>query len=156
MIEIERKFLVTSETFKQEARTSIRIVQAFLNTDPERTVRIRTKGDKGYITVKGIGNESGTSRFEWEKEIPVAEAESLLPLCEPGTIAKIRHEILVGKHLFEVDEFLERHAGLIIAEVELQSEDEKFKKPYWLGTEVTGNPKYYNSYLSKNDIATDN
>ena len=156
MIEIERKFLVTSDAFKQEAHKSTRIVQAFLNTNPERTVRIRIKGDKGYITVKGIGNESGTSRFEWEKEITIAEAESLLPLCEPGTITKIRYEIPIGDHLFEVDEFLDNHAGLIIAEVELQSEDEKFKKPYWLGTEVTGNPKYYNSYLSKNDIAADN
>jgi len=149
MIEIERKFLVTSDTFKKEATKSTRITQAFLNTDPERTVRIRIKGDKGFITIKGIGNASGTSRFEWEKEIPLIEAESLLLLSEPGEISKIRYEIPIGDHIFEVDEFFGKHQGLIIAEVELQSENDAYKSPKWLGKEVTGNPKYYNSYLSK-------
>ncbi len=149
MIEIERKFLVQSHVYKQEATKNTQIIQAFLNTAPERTVRIRIKGDRGFITVKGIGNNSGTSRFEWEKEITLAEAESLLPLCEPGIISKIRYEVPVGNHLFEVDEFQDLHAGLVVAEVELESENQFFEKPVWLGEEVTGDSRYYNSYLSK-------
>ncbi len=149
MIEIERKFLVTSENFKKEAQKSTRIVQGFLNTDPERTVRIRIKGDQGFITVKGIGNESGTSRFEWEKPISINDAEQLLPLCVPGMIEKIRYEIQSGRHIIEVDEFFGQNQGLIVAEIELSKENESFLKPDWLGKEVTGDPKYYNAQLSK-------
>ena len=150
MIEIERKFLVLSEDFKKEAFISTRIIQGFLNTDPLRTVRVRLKGEKGFITVKGISNESGTSRLEWEKEISEEEAKSLLAICETGVIEKIRYEITNGIHIFEVDEFLADNKGLVIAEIELSSENEAFEKPVWLGKEVTGIIKYYNSLLSQN------
>ena len=123
--------------------------KSLLNTDKERTVRVRLKGDKGFITVKGKSNNSGLSRFEWEKEISKTDAESLLKLCEKGIIEKIRYEIKVEQHIFEVDEFSGDNEGLIIAEVELNSEDETFIKPDWLGEEVTGQIKYYNSQLSK-------
>jgi adenylate cyclase len=149
MIEIERKFLVTSLHFKQEAFKKARIIQGFLNTHKERTVRVRLKGDTGFITVKGQSNTKGLSRFEWEKEISKDEAEALLKLCEPGVIDKIRYEIKVGKHTFEVDEFYGDNKGLIIAEIELETENETFLKPHWIGEEVTGNIKYYNSQLSK-------
>ena len=154
MIEIERKFLVKSEAFKTDAVQKERIVQGFLNTDPLRTVRVRIKGDRGYITVKGKGNQNGTTRFEWEKEISVKEAEALMNLSEPGVIDKMRYFIEVGKHIFEVDEFFGDNSGLIIAEVELEHEDEDFLKPQWLGDEVTSDIKYYNSQLSKNPFKT--
>ena len=149
MQEIERKFLVKSNDFKNEAICNTRIVQGFLNTHPERTVRVRIKGDKGFITVKGISNKSGTTRFEWEKEIRINEAEQLLKICESGTIDKIRYEVKKGSHVFEVDEFFGENEGLIVAEVELNDENEQFDKPDWLGEEVTGQLKYYNSQLSK-------
>jgi len=148
-LEIERKFLVNSQEFIDQATTKFVIKQGFLTKDPKRTVRIRVKNDQGFITVKGASNDSGTSRFEWEKEISAAEAESLLKLCLSGMIAKIRYEIPVGKHLFEVDIFQEENEGLILAEVELQNENEVFEKPDWLGKEVTGDNKYYNSQLSQ-------
>lgn len=154
MIEIERKFLVTSQAFKEAARSSIRIVQGFLNTHPDRTVRVRIKGDKGFLTVKGKSNEEGTSRFEWEREIAVDEAEALLPLCEEGVIDKTRFEVKSGNHIFEVDVFAGANQGLIVAEVELQSEKEAFHSPSWLGAEVTGKIKYYNSQLSKQPYNT--
>ncbi len=150
MIEIERKFLVKSDVFKALARSKTRIVQGFLNTDPYRTVRIRLAGEKGFITVKGISNFAGTARFEWEREITVKEAEALLLLCEKGVLEKYRYEIPAGAHVFEVDEFLRENEGLIVAEVELESENELFNKPDWLGTEVTGEIAYYNSQLSQN------
>ena len=148
MKEIERKFLVTSTDFISESSFSNRIVQGYLNSHPERTVRIRIKGNKGFITIKGKGNESGTTRFEWEKEIPVAEAEQLLSLCEKGVIDKIRYEIPLGKHIYEVDVFNGENNGLIIAEIELKNENDTFEKPNWLGKEVTGDNRYYNAYLS--------
>ncbi len=149
MIEIERKFLVTSDAYKDKAFKKTRITQGFLNTDKARTVRVRLDGDQGFITVKGISNESGLSRFEWEKEILKPVAESLLLLCEKGIIEKIRYEVKVEQHIFEVDEFAGDNKGLIIAEIELEYEDETFTKPDWLGEEVTGQIKYYNSQLSK-------
>ena len=149
MIEIERKFLVTSNAYKEESFKSTRIIQGFLNTDEERTVRVRLKGEKGFLTVKGKSTNDGLSRFEWEKEISKSEAESLLLLCEKGIIDKIRYEVKVGNHIFEVDEFSGDNDGLIVAEVELNSENEAFEKPDWLGKEVTGQIKYYNSQLSK-------
>jgi len=154
MVEIERKFLVLSEAFKDQAFTSSRIVQGFLNTHPNRTVRVRIKGDQGFLTVKGISNKAGTIRTEWEKGIDVSEAESLLNLCEEGIIEKIRFEVKVGKHIFEVDEFFGNNQGLIIAEIELNAENESFEKPNWLGKEVTGDVKYYNSQLSKQPYNT--
>ncbi|WP_405247792.1 CYTH domain-containing protein [Cellulophaga sp. Asnod2-G02] len=149
MVEIERKFLVLSDAYKGEASAKIRIVQGFLNTDPERTVRVRIKGEQGFLTIKGKGNDTGVSRFEWEKEITISEAEALLKIAEPGGIEKFRYEVLVGNHTFEVDEFFGENEGLIVAEVELKSENEAFKKPVWLGEEVSGITKYYNSQLSK-------
>ena len=154
MIEIERKFLVTSEAYKKDAFKSTRITQGFLNTDKKRTVRIRIKENQGFLTIKGKSNDSGLSRFEWEKEIPIREAESLLQLCKKGIIDKIRYEIKVGQHIFEVDEFLGENQGLTIAEVELTDENETFTKPNWLGEEVTGQIKYYNSQLSKQPFNT--
>lgn len=150
MIEIERKFLVVSGDYKKESQIKNRIVQGFLNTDPIRTVRIRIKGDQGFLTIKGKGNEKGTTRFEWERQIPVHEAEALFKLAEPGSIDKMRYEIQVGEHLWEVDEFFGENEGLVVAEIELKHEDECFERPSWLGAEVTGQPKYYNAQLSKN------
>jgi len=154
LIEIERKFLVKSDAFKKEASSQTRIVQGFLNRHPERTVRVRIKADSGYLTIKGKSNESGTSRFEWEKQIGVKEAEALLDLCEKGILEKTRYEIPVGKHVYEVDEFHGENEGLVVAEVELNSEDEVFEKPDWLEKEVTGDIKYYNSQLSKKPYET--
>lgn len=148
-IEIERKFLVTSNAFKEEALHSYTIKQGFLNSHEERTVRIRLKKDKGYLTIKGKSSDDGLSRFEWENKIPKHEAEQLLSLCEEGIINKVRYEVKLGKHTFEVDEFFGENEGLILAEVELNSENETFEKPHWLGKEVTGDIKYYNSQLSK-------
>jgi len=149
MIEIERKFLVKSDAFKNEACQKFRIIQGFLNRDPERTVRVRLKDDKGILTVKGLSSNDGLSRFEWEKEISKNDAKALLEFCEKGVIDKIRYEIKVNHHIFEVDEFFGDNEGLVVAEIELNSEGETFTKPDWLGEEVTGNIKYYNSQLSK-------
>lgn len=147
-IEIERKFLVKSQAFKKEALNSYKIKQGFLNSHEDRTVRIRLRDDKGFITVKGKSTPNGLSRFEWEKVISTIEAESLLQLCEKNIIDKLRYEIKIGNHIFEVDEFYGLNEGLIIAEIELKSENENFEKPNWLGDEVTGDVKYYNSQLS--------
>jgi adenylate cyclase len=150
MVEIERKFLVTSEEFKSEAITKHEITQGYLNSNPERTVRIRIKGESGFITIKGKSNETGTTRFEWETEISLLEAKPLFLLCEKGVIQKTRYEVSIGKHIFEVDEFHGDNEGLIIAEIELLNENEHFKKPDWLGKEVTNDIRYYNAYLSQN------
>ena len=149
-VEIERKFKVTGD-FRPYVSRSYRICQGYLNSVPERTVRVRIKGDRGYITVKGISSESGTSRYEWEKEIPVGEAADLLRICEQGIIDKTRHIVEVdgpgGKNVFEIDEFHGDNEGLVIAEIELSHEDEDYVRPQWLGEEVTGDKRYYNSYL---------
>lgn len=150
MIETERKFLVVSDTYKKEAFSKKRIIQGYLSSNPERTVRVRIKENKAYLTIKGSSNASGMSRFEWEKEIAVAEAKNLLLLCEKGVIDKTRFEVKVGNHIYEVDEFYGENEGLEMAEIELQSETELFEKPEWLGEEVTNDKRYYNSYLSKN------
>lgn len=149
MVEIERKFLVLSNDFIKEAISQKRIVQAYLNSNPMRTVRIRIKDNKGFLTIKGLGNESGTTRLEWETEIPLGDAEKMLPICESGMIDKIRYEIRVGKHLYEVDVFSGENEGLVLAEIELKHENEVFEKPQWLGEEVTGDERFYNAYLSK-------
>lgn len=146
--EIERKFLVTGP-FRDLAHQATRIVQGYLCSVPERTVRVRIRGDQGFLTIKGIGNASGASRFEWEREIPATEAEQLLALCEPGVIDKVRHLVRVGGHTVEVDEFHGENEGLVVAEVELAAEDEAFDRPAWLGREVTGDPRYYNAMLMK-------
>jgi len=146
--EIERKFLV-KEGYKQFAYTYTRVTQGYLSSVPERIVRVRINGEKGFLTIKGITNLSGMSRYEWEKEIPVAEARELLALCEPGIIDKTRYLVQVGKFTFEVDEFHGENEGLVVAEVELSSEEELFDKPAWLDAEVTGDRRYYNSKLAK-------
>lgn len=148
MVEIERKFLVLSDDFINEAFAKKRIVQAYLNSNPERTVRIRIKEDKGFLTIKGKGNATGTTRLEWETEIPLRDAEKLLTICESGNIDKIRHEVKVGNHVYEVDVFAGENEGLIVAEIELKFEDEVFEKPSWLGKEVTNDEHFYNAYLS--------
>ncbi len=147
--EIERKFLVKGD-YKAFSTKSTRITQGYLSSVPERTVRVRVKGDKGFITIKGIGSESGASRYEWEKEIPVEEVNELLKICEPGVIDKTRYHVVAGPHTYEVDEFYGENEGLTVAEVELSSEEESFEKPEWLAEEVTGDVKYYNSMLMKN------
>ncbi|AXJ00718.1 adenylate cyclase [Cyclonatronum proteinivorum] len=147
--EIERKFLVKGD-FKDAASKQMRITQGYLSSVPERTVRVRIKGDKGFITIKGIGSSSGASRYEWEKEIPVREVNELLEICEPGVIDKTRYQVPFSGLTFEVDEFYGDNEGLTVAEVELSSEDQAFEKPEWLGEEVTGDVKYYNSMLMKN------
>lgn len=149
MIEIERKYLVTSLEFLNEYSLKNEIAQGYLNSNPERTVRIRIKGNKGFITIKGIGSESGVSRFEWEKEIEIEEAKSLLKLCERGVIEKTRYEVKSGKHIIEIDVFHGENNGLILAEIELENENEAILKPNWLGTEVTNDERYYNAYLSQ-------
>lgn len=147
--EIERKFLVKDDGFKNASHKKYAIVQGYLNADSQRSVRVRIKGEKAFITVKGPSSKSGTTRFEWEKEIPVNEAEALLKLCEPTLIEKTRYLVKSGRHIFEIDEFSGENRGLVVAEVELDSENENFQKPNWLSEEVTGDPKYYNAQLSK-------
>ena len=147
--EIEKKFLVTGD-FKSLATKETRITQGYLSSVPERTVRARLKGKKGFLTIKGIGNSTGASRYEWEREIPVNEAKELLDICEKGVIDKTRFIIPEKSGLkFEVDEFYGDNEGLTVAEIELPSEDHPFEKPAWLGDEVTGDPRYYNSMLMK-------
>lgn len=143
---------MVNSDFRKDVFRSLRIVQGYLSSVPERIVRVRIKGEKGFITVKGACNTSGISRFEWEKEIEADEALSLLQLCEPGIIDKTRHLIknTDGTHLWEVDEFHGDNDGLIIAEIELRNENEPFDKPTWLGEEVTGDPRYYNAQLKEN------
>ncbi|MDR0766803.1 MAG: CYTH domain-containing protein [Odoribacteraceae bacterium] len=146
--EIERKFLVRGE-FKSHAFHAARVTQGYLSSVPDRVVRVRVTGEKGFITVKGPGDASGVKRFEWEKEIPADEACELLVLCEPGVIEKTRYLVKVGKHVYEVDEFHGPREGLVIAELELADEEELFERPDWLGEEVTGNPAYYNTALAR-------
>ena len=151
--EIERKFLVRGD-FKAEAFQSAHIIQGYLGHKP--SVRVRIRGDKGYLTIKGPLSKSGMSRFEWEKEIPVDEALALLELAEPGRIDKTRYLVknTDGKHTWEVDEFHGDNEGLIMAEIELTDENDAFDKPEWIGEEVTGDPRYYNSYLKARPFKT--
>jgi adenylate cyclase len=148
--EIERKFLVCGD-FKTEAYRSTRIIQGYLSSHPERIVRVRVKGDTGFITIKGQTNDTGVSRFEWEKEIPADEALALLALAEPGQIDKTRYLVknTDGRHVWEVDEFHGDNEGLVMAEIELADENEPFDKPNWIGKEVTGDHRYYNSMLKE-------
>jgi len=151
--EIERKFLVKGD-FKPFAFKSSRVIQGYLCSVPERAVRVRVKGEKGFLTIKGMGNKEGTSRYEWEREIPVSEAEELLKICEPGVIDKTRFLVKLGDHTFEVDEFYGENEGLVVAEIELKSETDAFEKPEWLGEEVTGDVRYYNVMLMKTPFTT--
>jgi CYTH domain-containing protein len=144
--EIERKFLVKEGTWRNEKGTEYR--QGYLNSAKERIVRVRTIDDKGYLTIKGI--TVGASRTEFEYQIPRQDADQLLDLCEKPLIEKIRYQVVEGDFVWEIDEFLEENKGLIVAEVELESEDQEFPKPDWVGKEVTGDPRYFNSNLIKN------
>lgn len=152
--EIERKFLVAGD-FKAEAFRAIPMKQGYLSSASGRTVRVRIAGDKGFLTIKGPSDASGLSRFEWEKEITISEAEALLEIAEPGVIDKTRYLVAAGdgKHTWEVDEFHGENEGLVVAEIELGATDEDFGRPAWLGAEVTGDRRYYNSYLSGNPFS---
>jgi adenylate cyclase len=146
--ESERKFLLKGE-FKQFAIKSENIIQAYISTNPERTVRIRIKDENAFLTVKGIQLAGSISRKEWEVEVPAKDAREMLDICLPGIIEKTRYYVPFGKHMYEVDEFHGKNNGLLIAEIELGSDDELFLKPEWLGEEVTGRPEYFNSNLIK-------
>ncbi|MBR1593427.1 MAG: CYTH domain-containing protein [Alloprevotella sp.] len=145
-LEIERKFLVSGE-YKSLATSKSRIRQGYILSGGGRTVRVRLRDDRGYLTIKGPSRDGGLSRYEFEKEITTDEALSLMTLCEPGMVDKIRWLIPCGTHTFEVDEFFGENAGLVIAEVELRSPDEAFERPPFLGKEVTGDRRYYNASL---------
>jgi len=152
-LEIERKFLVVGD-YQSAATHQVRITQGYLSVDTGRTVRIRRWGDSGFLTIKGASTDNGLSRLEWEKEITLEEVELLLPLCLPGIIDKTRWLVPCGDFTFEVDEFHGDNAGLVVAEIELPSVDAIFEKPEWLGQEVTGDRRYYNSQLTKSPYCT--
>lgn len=147
-LEIERKFLVTGD-FSGSVCSAQRFVQGYICRVPGRTVRVRIAGDRGFLTIKGPSDQKGLSRYEFEKEISVAEADELFKLCEPGTIEKVRHQAVWGEHRWEIDVFHGLNEGLILAEIELTAEDESFLLPPWVGEEVTGDRRYYNSTLTQ-------
>lgn len=147
-IEIERKFLVVGDTWR--SATAVYYSQGYLNRDKTRTVRVRIAGDQAFLTIKGI--TQGASRAEFEYPIPVADAKALLAMCEQPLIEKYRRKITYEGFVWEVDEFLGENLGLVVAEIELPSEDTQFPKPEWIGEEVTQDERYYNSNLSRNPI----
>ena len=151
MIEIERKFLVNANDFKSLSTSKVFIQQGYLSKDPHRTVRVRIKDKQAFLTIKGISNASGMSRFEWEKEIALEEGETLIRLCLPTIIEKTRFIVPQGTLTFEVDVFEGEHKGLILAEIELPNEKTTIDLPPWIGKEVTGDKRYYNSYLSSKE-----
>jgi adenylate cyclase len=150
--EIERKFLVRDVKFLKylkESANGVKIRQGYLSSVAERTVRVRIKGEKAFLTIKGVADASGIERYEWEREISLKDAGDLLQLCEPGIIEKMRYEVPYKGFLFEVDLFEGEHEGLVIAELELDDPFASFSRPSWLGEEVTGDPRYYNSQLRR-------
>lgn len=147
--EIERKFLVKGP-FKELASSSSRIVQGYISSMKGRTVRVRIRDDKGYLTIKGPSDQGGLVRYEFEKEISLQDARDLMKICEPGIIDKTRYLVPYEGHVFEVDEFYGDNEGLILAEVELASPDEPFERPEFLGREVTGDRRFYNSCMRVN------
>ena len=149
MREIERKVLVTGD-FSKDVVRSERFVQGYICSSPGKTVRVRIAGNKGFLTIKGASDENGLSRYEFEKEISLEDAKDLFKLCEPGAIEKVRHWVKEGDHLWEVDVFHGANEGLVMAELELTTENEKFDLPDWIGEEVTGDRRYYNSMLTQN------
>ncbi|MBP5777304.1 MAG: CYTH domain-containing protein [Prevotella sp.] len=153
-LEIERKFLVRNDDYKRQAQSSSRIQQGYICSGHGRTVRVRIRDNRGYLTIKGPSDAAGLSRYEFEKEITLDEAEHLMALCEPGSIDKTRYLVKSGTHTFEVDEFYGDNEGLVMAEVELGSEDEPFEKPDFIGEEVTGDRRYYNAHLVKKPFKT--
>ena len=146
--EIERKFLVCGE-YKSKAFAHSHITQGYISSQRGRTVRIRIRDAHAYLTIKGASNAAGISRYEWEKEIPLSEAQELMLLCEPGIIDKTRYLVRHDGHVWEIDEFYGEKAGLTLAEIELTDETESFQKPEFIGEEVTGDVRYYNSRLMK-------
>lgn len=148
-LEIERKFLVTDDSYKDIAFHSDRIAQGYICREGGNSARVRVRGEKGYITIKGPSTDDGLSRYEWEKEIPASEAWELMKLCHGGIIDKTRYLVKSGRHTFEVDEFHGDNEGLVVAEVELEELDEKFECPQFIGKEVTGEKRYYNSHLTR-------
>lgn len=154
-LEIERKFLVNKRDgeYKKQAYSSSRIKQGYICSAHGRTVRVRIRDEKGYLTIKGPSDKGGMSRYEFEKEITLDEAEQLMKLCEPGIIDKTRYLVKSGRHTFEVDEFYGDNEGLVMAEVELDSEDEPYEKPDFIATEVTGDRRFYNSFLRQMPFA---
>ena len=151
--EIERKFLVKDGRYKDQSFAHSRIRQGYICSGHGRTVRVRIRDTRGYLTIKGPSTNGGLSRYEFEKEITLDEAEHLMQLCEPGVIEKTRYLVKSGIHTFEVDEFYGENEGLVMAEVELSSEDEPYEKPDFIGEEVTGDRRYYNSYLRSNPFS---
>ena len=150
--ETERKFLVRGD-YRPHAASSSDIVQGYISHTGSLTFRIRLRDGRGYLTIKGRTDESGMSRDEWEYEIPATDARELLAYGS-GTIEKVRHLVPAGRHTFEVDEFHGANEGLTVAEVELASPDEEFDRPDWLGEEVTGDRRYYNSQLLRHPYST--
>lgn len=148
-MEIERKFLVKNDSFINEAFKKSRIVQGYICSDVSRTVRVRIREDEAFLTIKSAANERGWSRYEFEQPIAMKDAEELMKLCLSGLIDKVRHYVKFGNHTWEVDVFHGENEGLIVAEIELSSEDESFDLPEWAGEEVSGDPKYYNAMLAK-------
>ena len=153
-LEIERKFLVRGDDYKRQATSHSRIKQGYICSERGRTVRVRQRDNKAYLTIKGPSSIGGLARFEFEKEITLEEAENLFRLCEPGIIDKTRYLVPSGKHTIEVDVFHGENDGLVMAEIELSAEDEAYDHPEWLGDEVTNDERYYNSYLSKHPYKT--
>jgi CYTH domain-containing protein len=152
-LEIERKFLVKNNDYKRQATSSSRICQGYICSNRGRTVRVRIRDSRGYLTIKGPSGNDGLARYEFEKEITLDEAQHLMDICEPGKIDKTRYLVPCGKHTFEVDEFYGENQGLVMAEVELGAEDEHYEKPDFIGEEVTGDKRYYNSYLRANPFS---
>ena len=153
-LEIERKFLVKNNDYKRLSTSSTRISQGYICSHRGRTVRVRIRDGRGYLTIKGPSDIGGLARYEFEKEISLDEAQRLMDLFEPGKIDKTRYLVPSVKHTFEVDEFYGENEGLVMAEVELSSEDETFIKPDFIGQEVTGDRRYYNSCLLKNPFTS--
>ena len=145
--EIERKFLVKDLSYRDRSFSNSHVVQGYICSARGRTVRVRIRDEKGYLTIKGPSNATGTSRYEWERELPLSEAEELMKLCEPGMIDKIRYLVKAGDHVFEVDEFHGARQGLVVAEIEIGNSNQQYTLPPFVGQNVTGNPDYYNSNL---------
>ena len=149
MLEIERKFLVRDDSYKSLSFAHSHIQQGYICSERGRTVRVRIRDERAYLTIKGPSENGGLSRYEFEREIPLEDGKQMMQFCEPGIIDKTRWLVKSGNHTFEVDEFHGANEGLVVAEVELAYEDEPFKKPHFIGKEVTGDRRYYNSQLAK-------
>lgn len=153
-METERKFLVRNHSFIDEAFQAKRIVQGYICADTERSVRVRIRGEEGFLTIKSATNDRGWSRYEFEQPLTLNDAEALMKLCLPGLIDKVRHYVKVGGHIWEVDVFHGENEGLVVAEIELESEEDVFEIPSWIDREVSGDPKYYNLMLAQHPYST--